>query len=209
MLVQRVVCDHQVDETPPLERRGVVAPPEHRDLLGAHCTSALHLPLNAAEQRVQAERNLDRADLCRTRRDDVIAGQRQLEAAAEADPVHARNDWDRQQFEQLQKVDAADRRLAPAALLNARTEQSDVGAGGEVAQPTAQDDGPAAGLLGPGDLGRDRTDQGRAELIIRPVLHGEDRDQPSFLASNDDIIHDHPPLQLAALTSTPLRLASC
>src|ERR1700719_77595 len=45
---QRIVCDHEVDKTPALKRRGVIAPPEHRDFLRAHCTSALHLPLDAA-----------------------------------------------------------------------------------------------------------------------------------------------------------------
>src|SRR5467141_161360 len=72
-ILQRVVCNHEIDETPALERRGVIAPPEHRDLLGAHRTGALHLPLDAAKQRMQSECNLDRTDLCRTRRDDVVA----------------------------------------------------------------------------------------------------------------------------------------
>jgi len=45
---------HEVDKTPPLLRsRPFVAPSEHRDFLGAHCARALHLPLDAAEQRVQ------------------------------------------------------------------------------------------------------------------------------------------------------------
>src|SRR6267143_1277918 len=59
-LGHRVVCNHEIDETPALERRGVIAPPEHRDLLGAHRTGALHLPLDAAKQRMQSECNLDR-----------------------------------------------------------------------------------------------------------------------------------------------------
>jgi len=33
--------------------------------------------------------------------------------------VHARDDRDRQQFEHFEEVDAADSRLAPAALLDA------------------------------------------------------------------------------------------
>ena len=51
-ILQSVVGDDQVDETPALKGRGVVAPPEHRDLFGAHSTGALHLPLDAAWQGV-------------------------------------------------------------------------------------------------------------------------------------------------------------
>src|SRR5258708_27504699 len=86
-----------------------------------------------------------------------------------------------------------DRCLAPAALLDAGTEQGDVGAGREVAQAAAQDDGPAGGLMCSSHFGRDRTDQGRPEQIVRPVLHRKDRDQPSFLAPDYDIvIHEYP-----------------
>src|SRR4029077_17628953 len=113
----------EVDETPALKRRGIIAPPEHRDFFRAHCTGALHLPLYAARQRMQSERDLDRTDLRRTRRDDVVTGECELEPAAEADTVHARDDGDRQQLEQFQEIDTADRRLAPAALFDARTEQ--------------------------------------------------------------------------------------
>jgi hypothetical protein len=123
--------------------------------------------------------------------------------------VHARDDRDRQQLEQFQEIDSADRRLSPAFLLDARIEQIDVGPGREVAQPATQDDGPAAGLLCGCDFGRDRTDQGRPEQIVRPVLHREDRDQPAFLAPNYDVVvHEHLPPQLAALISTRSRLAS-
>jgi hypothetical protein len=60
--------------------------------------------------------------------------------------MHARDDRHRQQLEQFQEIDTTDRCLAPAALLDAGTEQGDVGAGREVAQAAAQDDGPAGGL---------------------------------------------------------------
>jgi hypothetical protein len=82
---------------------------------------------------VQPERHLDRTDLRRARRDNVVACECQLKPAAKADTVHARDDRDRQQLEQFQEVDTANRRLASAALLDARAEQSDIGAGREVA----------------------------------------------------------------------------
>jgi CO/xanthine dehydrogenase Mo-binding subunit len=94
--LERVVGDDEIDEAPALQCRRIVAAPEHRDFLGAHCAGALHLPLNAPEQRMQSERNLDRADLRRIRCDDIITGERQLEAAAEADAVHTGDDRDRQ-----------------------------------------------------------------------------------------------------------------
>src|SRR6516162_9024253 len=77
-----------------------------------------------------------------------------------------------------------------------------------MAQPTVQDDGPAAGLLGPRDRVRNRADQGGPEQVVRPILHRKDRDQSPFLAPDYDILHNHPPLQPTALTSTRSRLAS-
>src|SRR6516165_10874865 len=57
-LLERVVGDDEINETPALQCRSVVAAPEHRNFLGAHCSSALHLALDAAKQRVQPERDL-------------------------------------------------------------------------------------------------------------------------------------------------------
>src|SRR6516164_1081159 len=127
--LERIIGDDEIDEAPALQCRRIVAPPEHGDFLRAPRIGALHLPLYAAQQWMQSERDLDRTDLRRTRRDDVVAGECELEPPAEADAVHTGDDRDRQQFEQFQEVDTADRRLAAAALLDARAELRDVGAG--------------------------------------------------------------------------------
>src|SRR5215468_6724101 len=115
-LLERVVGDDEVDEAPPLQCRRVVAAPEHRNFLRPHRTGALYLTLDAAEQRMQSERDLDRTDLRRTRRNDVVAGECELEPTAEADAVHTGDDRDREQFEQFQELDAAYRRLPFATL---------------------------------------------------------------------------------------------
>src|SRR5215831_18041068 len=49
-LLERVVGDDEVDEAPALQCRRVVAAPEHRDFLRAHCAGALYLALDAAKQ---------------------------------------------------------------------------------------------------------------------------------------------------------------
>src|SRR6516162_85169 len=201
-ILQHVVCDYQVNKPPALERCGIIAPPEHRNFLRAHRTGALHLPLYAAQQRMQSERDLDRTDLRRTRRDDVVTGECEFEPAAEADTVHARDDRNWQQFERFQEIYAADRRLAFATLLDARVELRDVGTCGKMAQPAAQNDCPAAGLLCGSDFRRNGPDQRWPQQIVRPVLHREHRDRSSFLAPNDDILHEHSPLQLIALKAS-------
>src|SRR4029077_59455 len=62
-LLERIVGDDEVDEAPTLQCRRIVAAPEHRNFLGAHCTGALRLALYATEQWMQPERHLDGADL--------------------------------------------------------------------------------------------------------------------------------------------------
>ena len=49
----------------------------------------------AVNQWMQPERDLDGADLGAAGRDNVIGGERQFEAAAEAGAVHASNDRNR------------------------------------------------------------------------------------------------------------------
>src|SRR5258708_35727783 len=61
--LKSVVGDDQIDEAPTLQCRRIVAAPEHRNFLGAHCAGALHLALDATKQWVQPERDLDGADL--------------------------------------------------------------------------------------------------------------------------------------------------
>jgi hypothetical protein len=162
-LLERVVGDDEIDEAPPLQCRRIIAAPEHRNFFGAHCASALHLALDAAKQRMQAERDLDGADLRRSGRDDVVAGKRQFEPAAETHAVHTGDDRDRQQFEQFQEIYATDCRLAAAALFDTRAELRDVSSRREMTQPAAQNDCPAAGLLSGGDSRRDRPDQRRPQ----------------------------------------------
>src|SRR3546814_1529572 len=88
-LLERLVGDDEVDEPPALERRGIVAACEHRHLLRARHARALDLALDPAHQRVEAERRLDRADLRRLGGDDIVARERELEAAAKTDAMNA------------------------------------------------------------------------------------------------------------------------
>src|ERR1700682_6497701 len=100
---------------------------------------------------MQPKRCPPRPDLRRGRRDDVVARQRQLEAAAEADAVDTRNQRDRQQFHEAKKLDAVETAvfialLAPA-LLHALIKNIEIGASGKMPKAAAQHDGAATGLL--------------------------------------------------------------
>src|ERR1700682_4838709 len=96
---------------------------------------------------MQSKRCLHRTDLRRGRRDDVVARQRQLEAAA----VDTRNQRDRQQFHEAEKLDAVEAAvfiaLLAAALLHALIKNIEIGASGKMPKAAAQHDGAASGLL--------------------------------------------------------------
>jgi hypothetical protein len=70
----------------------------------------------------------------------------------------------------FQELDAADCRLAAAALLELR----DVGAGREMVQPTAQNDCSAPGIARGGDLVGNRAEQGSgpADCMVGTALSG-------------------------------------
>src|SRR3546814_17371445 len=123
-----------------------------RDWSSDVCSSDL-----PAHQRVEAERRLDRADLRRLGGDDIVARERELEAAAKTDAMNACDDRDREQFERAQKLDR--RRMARGvacglfgALLppGPRIAKGEVGPRGQVAKTAAQPACPAAPPLSPG-----------------------------------------------------------
>jgi len=74
-VVELVVVDNAVDEVPAFQRGGVVAPAEHRHLLGPQRTGVLHLSLHGTHQGVEPEGHLDGADLGGPSRQDEVAGQ--------------------------------------------------------------------------------------------------------------------------------------
>ena len=197
-LVQRFLGNRQIDQAPLLQRRRIVAAREHRHLLGAQRADALHLALDAAQQRMQSERRLDRTDLRRRRRDDVVAGQRQLEAAAEADAVDACDQRDRQQLHEAEELDAVQAAVfttcVAAALLHALVENVEIGAGREMPQPAADDDRPAAGIPRRLDLFDDGIDEFRPQQIVGPVNHGQHGNIAALLARDQCILgHGMPP----------------
>src|SRR5580658_5722006 len=53
-LLERFIGDDEVDQAPALERRGVVAPREHRHLLRPSGADALDLSLDSTHQRMQS-----------------------------------------------------------------------------------------------------------------------------------------------------------
>jgi hypothetical protein len=61
--VEVLVGHDEVDDVPPLERAGRVAPPEQCHLFGPGGAGPLGEPLHRAHQRVEADGDLDRADL--------------------------------------------------------------------------------------------------------------------------------------------------
>src|SRR6202034_1077450 len=108
---------------------GVEAPRQHDDLFRAGDADALSHALYSAHQRMKTERGLDEAELGRRCRNDEIAGQRELEAAAEGDTVDAGDDRQRMPFDRPQKADGFKILLEPLA---ATLEQREVGPRGKM-----------------------------------------------------------------------------
>ncbi len=84
-----------VDDVPALQGGGRIAPAEQCHLLGPGRAGSLREPLHPAHQGVETDRDLDRTDLGRLGCHDEVAGQRELEAAPEADSLDAGNDGGR------------------------------------------------------------------------------------------------------------------
>jgi hypothetical protein len=100
---------------------------------GPQRPSALRYPLDRAHQRVQADGGFDRAQPSRASRDEVVACQRQLEPARQAQAVHGADHRQRALFECPQRGDRVEIRYSSASF-----EQRHVGAGREVPQPAFQ-----------------------------------------------------------------------
>jgi hypothetical protein len=100
----------------------------------------------------------------------LLASQRELEAAADADAVDGGHDRDRQLGEGPQRVD-----LAPAedavVPLRLGTHHIQVRAGAELPQPAAQNDRPCALVSGPAERADELGSQPRAEQVVRWMAH--------------------------------------
>ena len=103
-VVEPLIGYDPVDDVPAFQGGGRVAPAEQRHLLGPGRAS-LREPLHCAHQGVQADGDLDRADLGRLGRHDEVASQRELEAAPDADSCDAGDDGRRVLVERLQRPD--------------------------------------------------------------------------------------------------------
>src|SRR3546814_1903764 len=119
----------------------------------------------------------DLADLLRLGGDDIVARERELEAAAKTDAMNACDDRDREQFERAQKLDR--RRMARGVAcglfgallpLGPRIEEVEVRARGKVAKTAAQHDSPAARLQRRGEFGTQHPHQLWYDEIIGPTI---------------------------------------
>jgi hypothetical protein len=147
---------------------------------------------------MQPERCLHRADLRRRRRDNVVARQCQFEATAEADAVNTRNQRDRQQFHEAEKLDTIQAPVltiaVPTALRHALVENIEICAGRKMPKAAAQHDGAAAGVSRGFDLFDDGIDELRPEQIVRAINHGQDGNIAALLAHDQCILgHGMPP----------------
>lgn len=113
-----------------------MASPEQCEFLAAREPSSLHEPLDSAEQRQQAQGDLDHADRGCIDRDDGVAGQGQLEAATERSAVYGGDRRDRYIFELVEQSDGI---MRPVASSKA----GHIGAGAKMTHVAAQQNGPA------------------------------------------------------------------
>src|SRR6266550_9441588 len=97
---------------------------------------------------MQTKCRLDRSDLRRRGRDDVIARQRELETATQANAVNTGDQRNWQKLHEAQKFDAVQSpiftALICAACLHTFLEDIQICAGGEMPQSATDDDGAAA-----------------------------------------------------------------
>src|SRR5260370_25582390 len=200
----------EVDQTPFLQRRRIVAPCQHRHLLGAQRPDALDLTLDSAEQRMKPQRRLYRADLRRRRGNDVVAGQCELEPAAEANAVNAGDQRDRQQFHETEKFDTVQPAvlaiLVGAAGGYALVENVEISPCGEMPEAAADYDGAAAGVPRGLNLLHDRIDEFRAQQIVGPIDHRQNRNIAALLARNQLILGQGVPPVPGASTRASYRL---
>src|SRR5712671_4588445 len=199
----------EVDQTPFLQRRRVVAPCEHRHFLGAQRPDPLDLTLDSAEQRMKPQRRLYRADLRGRRGNDVVAGQGKLEPSAEANAVYAGDQRDRQQLHEAQEFDTVQpavlAALVGAAGGDALVENVEISTCGEMPQAAADDDSAAGGVPRSLNLLHDRIDEFRAQQIVGPIDHRQNRNMAALLARYQRILgQGMPPVSGASTRASSL-----
>ena len=106
--------------------------------------------------------------------------------------MNAGDQRDRQQFHEAEKLDAVQAAIftarIAAALLHPLVENIEIGAGGKMPKPAANDNRPATGLLRLFDLFNDGIDELRSQQIVGPINHGQHGDIAALLARNQCIL---------------------
>jgi hypothetical protein len=115
---------------------------------------------------------LDRSKLCRSSRDNEVAGQRYLQTAAEAGPVDPSDDRDRQVLETAQRLDRIN--LSLALVGDSLIPETDIGAGAKVSEPALQQNCSAANLHSRREGVEQRAIEVRPAQIVGSVDHRRD-----------------------------------
>ena len=162
---------------------GVDPPPGedelHRPLLADHPRE----PLRPAAAGDDPERDLGLAELGRLRGDDQIAGERELEAAAERP---AGDGGDDRRLDRRDPAPEGGGGVAHRLLEGALAQRADVGAGGERLVGAGDDDAVGLGIgVEPLELGCDLLHHLGGERVAR--LRAVDPDEPDALAARLDL----------------------
>ncbi len=112
--------------------------------------------------------------------------------------MHTRDQRDRQQFHEAEKLDAIQAPVlavaVATALRHALVENIEIGAGRKMPKAAAQHNGAAAGVSRAFDLFDDGIDELRSQQIVGPINHGQYGNIAALLAHNQCILgHDTPP----------------
>src|SRR5258708_32126745 len=106
---------------------------------------------------MKAERGLDRPDFGRTRGNDIIADERQFDAASQADAVHAGDQGDRQELSFLQELYSRPATVSgTTSTLQTRAKHREVSPGREVTQAAAYHDRSTTSLISAPQLVQER-----------------------------------------------------
>src|SRR5262249_16450812 len=147
----------------------------------------------------------------RGRRDDVVARKGQLESAAEADAVNARDQRDRQQFHEAQEFDAAQSPTFACLICgicrDPFVENIQVCPSGKVAQSASDHDGTTTCLLRRLHLLHQRVHEFRAEQIVWPIDHSQNGDVATLFARHDHVLRHSCLLCVSAALATATLLS--
>jgi len=160
--------------------------------LARSAPGALDLALNAAHQRMQAERRFHRSDLRGGRRDDIVAHQRQLENRRRCTRHGLRrpSEWGNSSHLRMKGMISSIALAPPGG--DPLLEHLQLGPRREVPQRTAHQNGAGFFLIDLVEHLCEALDQLEAKQVIRRMLHRDHRNAATLLQDNRPSTHHIP-----------------